>query len=75
MKLVIGCNYHTVWQKHKGMRFVLTAVSEDNLIATLETRKTGKKFNTNVSDLIFIESVYNREKADKLTNKLIYNQA
>ena len=57
------------------MRFVLTALSEDNLIATLETRKTGKKFNTNVSDLIFIESVHNREKADKLTDKLTYNQA
>ena len=71
MTLVIGCNYHTVWQRHKAMRFVLTAVSEDNLIATLETRKTGKKFNTNVSDLIFIESVYNREKAERLT----YNQA
>ena len=42
MTLVIGCNYHTVWQRHNGMRFVLTAVSEDNLIATLETRKQAR---------------------------------
>ena len=67
--LVIGCNYHTTWQKNPGMRFVLTSISEDGMTATLETRKTNKKFKTKVVDLIFINTSYNIEKAKKLTKK------
>ncbi len=67
--LIIGCNYHTTWQKNPGMRFVLTSISEDGMTATLETRKTNKKFKTKVTDLIFINTSYNIEKAKKLTKK------
>lgn len=63
-RLVIGCNYHTKWQSNKAMRFVLAEIKGDK--AKLETRNTGKSFWTNVSDLIFIESDYNKRKAEKL---------
>ena len=65
-RLVVGCNYHTTWQSHPAMRFVLVDVSEDGLIAKLQTRKTNKVFTTPTSDLIFIESIHNRNKADRL---------
>jgi hypothetical protein len=59
--IVIGCNYHTKWQKHKGMRFVLAEVKGDK--ARMYTRNTVKNFWTNVSDLIFIMSPHNIAKA------------
>jgi hypothetical protein len=64
MKIVIGCNYHTTWQRNKAMRFVLAEVKGDK--ARLKTRNTRKDFWTNVSDLIFIESDYNKRKAESL---------
>jgi hypothetical protein len=64
--IVIGCNYHTTWQKHKAMRFVLVSIDKDK--ATLKTRTTGKKFTTNKSDLIFIETPHNIDKAKRLSN-------
>jgi hypothetical protein len=66
VKLQIGCNYHTTWQSHKAMRFVLKEIDGDR--ARLITRGSGKNFWTNVSDLIFIGTRYNKEKAKKLEN-------
>ncbi len=63
-RLVIGCNYHTKWQKVKSMRFVLVEIKGSK--ARLQTRQTNKDFWTNVSDLIFIESGYNKSKAARL---------
>lgn len=64
MELVIGCNYHTKWQRVKSMRFVLAEIKGDK--ARLKTRRTNKDFWCNVSDLIFIETNYNTRKADRL---------
>ena len=66
-KLVVGCNYHTVWQSKKSMRFVLVELKGDR--ARLQTRNTGKDFWTNVSDLVFIETDYNKQKAEKTLNQ------
>jgi len=47
------------------MRFVLVALlGEDK--AVLKTRVTNKRFTTKVSDLIFIESDYNKKKAARI---------
>ena len=62
--LVIGCNYHTKWQNHPAMRFVLESVKDGSAI--LSTRTTRKRFSTSLSDLIFIESKHNIEKAKRL---------
>ena len=64
-KVVVGCNYHTKWQRDKAMRFVLAEIKGDK--ARLQTRNTRKDFWTNISDLIFIESDYNKKKADILS--------
>ena len=63
--LVIGCNYHISWQSNKAMRFVLAEIKGDK--ARVTTRTTRKSFWVNVSDLIFIETVYNHRKALRLT--------
>jgi len=63
----IGCNYHTKWQKHKAMRFVLKEIKGDK--ARLITRNSGKDFWTNISDLIFIETGYNKSKANRLSSQ------
>jgi hypothetical protein len=63
----IGCNYHTKWQKHKAMRFVLKEIKGDK--ARLITRNSGKDFWTNISDLIFIETGYNKSKAKRLSGQ------
>lgn len=60
----IGCNYHTTWQSNKSMRFVLVEINGEK--ARLQTRRTKKDFWTNVSDLIFITSGINKQKAKKL---------
>jgi hypothetical protein len=65
-KIVIGCNYHTKWQKNKGMRFILAEVKDGK--ARLQTRNSGKDFWTSVDDLIFINSDYNIKKAEEITN-------
>ena len=67
IKIVIGCNYHTTWQSKKGMRFVLKEVKGDK--ALLVTRRTERKFWTNLSDLIFIDTPYNKAKAKVLQNQ------
>ena len=67
-KIVIGCNYHTTWQKHKAMRFVLVDVQGTK--ARLKTRTTNKIFWTDVKDLIFIETKHNRAKAMGFTEEL-----
>lgn len=64
--LIVGCNYHTKWQKHKAMRFVLKEIKGDK--ARLITRTSNKDFWTNISDLIFIFSKHNIKKATSLTN-------
>jgi hypothetical protein len=61
----IGCNYHTKWQSHPAMRFVLKEIKGDK--ARLQTRASKKDFWTNISDLIFIESNYNKNKAVRLS--------
>ena len=64
--IVVGCNYHTKWQSNKAMRFVLKEIKGDK--ARLATRITNKDFWTNVTDLIFIETKHNKEKAQNLIN-------
>ena len=66
--IIIGCNYHTTWQTHRNMRFILTGV--DGLKARLQTRNTKKDFYTDIDSLVFIESNYNIEKAKELTSNL-----
>ena len=63
--IVVGCNYHTKWQSKKSMRFVLVEVKGNR--ARLKTRNTEKDFWTNIDDLIFIESDWNKKKADILS--------
>lgn len=60
-QITIGCNYHTTWQSHPAMRFVLVEVKGDKAI--LETRRTKKRFECNLSDLIFIKTHHNKNKA------------
>ena len=66
-KIVIGCNYHTTWQKNKSMRFVLKEINGDK--ARLVTRHTRRDFWTKVSDLIFIETRHNVLKANEFQLK------
>lgn len=66
MKLVIGCNYHTTWQRHKAMRFVLVEIKGGR--ARLATRSTKRQFWTNTADLVFIDTEANVEKAEILTS-------
>lgn len=63
-KLIIGCNYHTTWQSHKNMRFVLTGLNDK--YAELMTRRTGKQFWTDKNDLIFIKTSTNINKSKKI---------
>jgi len=63
--IVIGCNYHTTWQKHKAMRFVLAEVKGNK--ARLQTRTSRRDFWTDLKDLIFIESGHNIRKAKRLS--------
>lgn len=65
--IVVGCNYHTNWQKHPAMRFVLSEVKGDK--ARLTTRGTRKDFWTDVDSLIFIKSKHNKRKANKILNQ------
>jgi hypothetical protein len=63
-KLVIGCNYHTKWQRHRAMRFVLAEIK--GAMARLYTRNTNKEFWAKIDDLIFIETDHNIEKACRI---------
>lgn len=58
--IIIGCNYHTTWQKHKAMRFVLREVNGNK--ARLITRNTEKDFWTDLGSLIFITTSHNIQK-------------
>jgi hypothetical protein len=49
------------------MRFILNEIKGDK--ARLATRVSKKDFWTNVSDLIFIETSYNKNKAERLKEK------
>jgi len=66
-QLIIGCNYHTTWQSHPAMRFILTELRKNK--AKLETRQTKRKFWTDIDDLIFINSPHNKQKAQKLNEQ------
>jgi hypothetical protein len=68
--LVIGCNYHTKWQSHPAMRFILKEIKGDKVI--LFTRRTKKEFKTNIEDLIFINSSHNLYKAKKFLGENIF---
>ena len=65
--IIIGCNYHTTWQKHPAMRFILVDVKEDKVL--LKTRVTKKQFWTDKSTIQFIMSNYNIRKANKIEQK------
>lgn len=65
-QLIIGCNYHLTWQSHPAMRFVLVEVKGDK--ARLRTRASKKDFWTDVKDLIFIDTNYNRNKGKRLSD-------
>ena len=64
-ELIIGCNYHTTWQSHKAMRFVLKEIKGNK--ARLVTRNSNKDFWTDVKDLIFIDTHVNIAKAKRLS--------
>lgn len=64
-KLIIGCNYHTTWQRDKAMRFILAEIKGTR--ARLETRQSRRNFWTDIKDLIFIESPHNKRKGELLT--------
>jgi hypothetical protein len=66
--LVIGCNYHTTWQSHRNMRFVLSELKFDK--ALLTTRHTRKSFWCSQDDLIFITSNHNIRKANNILETL-----
>ncbi len=68
-RLVVGCNYHTTWQSHPAMRFILAELKDGK--ARLQTRNSKKDFWTNADDLIFIESSHNIRKADSLIDNNI----
>ena len=68
--IVVGCNYHTTWQTHNQMRFVLTEVKGNK--ARLQTRTSRKDFWTDLKDLIFIETNYNKQKAKELRSGINY---
>ena len=65
--LIVGCNYHTTWQSNKKMRFVLSEVKGNK--ARLTTRNTKKDFWTNINDLIFIETDYNKRKLEEIEGR------
>ena len=62
--IIVGCNYHTTWQSHKAMRFKLVCTLNNR--AHLKTTRTNKDFWTDVSDLIFITSTHNIQKARRI---------
>lgn len=66
--IVVGCNYHTTWQSHRNMRFILESVDGENAILT--TRTSRNHIPCKVSDLIFIQSKHNTNKATILKTKL-----
>lgn len=68
-QLIIGCNYHTTWQSHPAMRFVLVEVKGDK--ARLRTRASKKDFWTDVKDLIFINTDYNKNKGKRSSDDRI----
>lgn len=61
--VALGCNYHTTWQRDKGMRFVLVEIKNGK--ARLKTRATNKDFWTPKHTLIFITTKHNKKKAEK----------
>jgi hypothetical protein len=66
--IVIGCNYHTTWQSHKDMRFILSDMMYKNgkLRAVLKTRRTKNMFTSDLDDLIFITTKHNIQKSKLL---------
>ena len=64
--IVEGCNYHTKWQSDPAMRFVLSHTNLEGDKAFITTRTTKKGFWTNTSDLIFIMSDHNIQKAENI---------
>ena len=65
--LIVGCNYHTIWQSEKSMRFVLVEFNKG--MAILKTRNTRRIFKTEISSLLFITTSCNISKASDLTGK------
>lgn len=70
--LIVGCNYHTRWQSDPRMRFILVQLS--GFKARLTTRTTGRAFQTNTDDLIFIQTTHNWNKAKKKAPHLFHPQ-
>jgi len=65
--IIPGCNYHTKWQSHPGMRFILHSTKGEECV--LKTRVSKKTINCKVSDLIFIRTKNNFRKAAAKTLK------
>lgn len=65
---VVGCNYHTSWQRNRNMRFVLVDINIEKGKARLITKRTKADFWTNLNDLVWIDSTHNRDKAERLIN-------
>lgn len=64
MEYIIWCNYHTKRQSKKGMRFILLKIEWER--ALIGTRGTLKLLWTSISDLIFVNSEHNIEKANRI---------
>lgn len=62
--IVVGCNYHLRKQSSPSMRFVLKEVKGNK--ARLVTRTTNNDFWVDKSELIFITTEYNINKAKRL---------
>jgi hypothetical protein len=63
-KIIVGCNYHTTWQSNKAMRFVLAEDLGETVV--LKTRTTNKRFTCKKSDLIWIDTHCNNNKAHRI---------
>lgn len=68
-KIVVGCNYHTTWQTHRNMRFVLDDVDLEGKRAFLKTRTTSKSFWTRLDDLIYIDTGTNNRKSKEFVKE------
>ena len=69
-RLVVGCNYYLTWQKipkkRKQDQFVLHMLNNNTGVAKVKNSRGGKDVWVRVSDLIFIDTEHNKNKAENL---------
>jgi hypothetical protein len=64
--LIVGCSYHIPHQIHKNTTFLLDEIDGDR--AKLKPKISTIPIWVNVDDLIFINTKFNRMKANKSMN-------